>query len=152
MLAAAIVAGILTMVVDGDRRRLASRFRRSVGRTDLAVADDDARHLARARCRKVLRAIDRRDASSGGSQWLVLGLVFGAIAFATSQYLMIKFGGEQAAAVRHSRRTKCMTFVGGMPTLAAFLAYFGAVFVTIGWWKQCDPLPLARGCGSRRFC
>src|SRR3954451_15418693 len=31
-----------------------------------------------------------------------------------------------------------------MPTLPAFLAYFGGVFLTIGWWKQCDPLRRSR--------
>ena len=28
--------------------------------------------------------------------------------------------------------------------LAAFLAYFGAIFLTVGWWKQTDPLRSSR--------
>jgi hypothetical protein len=32
----------------------------------------------------------------------------------------------------------------GDPTLAAYMAYFGAIFLTIGWWKQSDPLRSSR--------
>jgi hypothetical protein len=33
-----------------------------------------------------------------------------------------------------------MYSASGMPQLPAFMAYFGALFFTIGWWKQSDQL------------
>jgi hypothetical protein len=74
---------------------------------------------------------------------LVLGIAFGAIAYLTSQFLMVDFGGP-------GRGTPTSPFArellesNGAPRLAAFLAYFGALFLTIGWWKQCDPLRSSR--------
>jgi hypothetical protein len=71
---------------------------------------------------------------------LVLGLVFGAIAFVSSEFLMVNFGGNRPG----SPMFREMYESSGAPKLAAFLAYFGAVFLTIGWWKQCDPLRASR--------
>ncbi len=76
---------------------------------------------------------------------LVLGLLFGAIAFVTSQYLMVKFdGGPPDHGIPAARMFHDMYDSSGSPKLAAFLAYFGALFATIGWWKQCDPLRSSR--------
>jgi hypothetical protein len=77
---------------------------------------------------------------------LALGLAFGAIAFGTSQYLMVKLGegaidrGMPAVQIAQGM----MYESSGAPKLPAFLAYFAAVFLTIGWWKQCDPLRSSR--------
>jgi len=77
---------------------------------------------------------------------LVLGLVFGAIAFASSEFLMVKFQdgiaakspiGDEIAHHMFDRST-------GAPRLAAFLTYFASIFLTIGWWKQTDPLRTSR--------
>src|SRR5262245_8497566 len=73
----------------------------------------------------------------------LLGLVFGAIAFVTSQYLMVDLG-EGVAHVRGGPIVRAMYKAGGAPKLAAFLGYFGAAFFTIGWWKQSDPLRSSR--------
>src|SRR5262245_62127136 len=76
---------------------------------------------------------------------LVLGLVFGAIAFATSQYLMVNLGHESVGGGLAARPlVQGMYDSSGTPRWPAFLAYFGAVFSTIGWWKQCDPLRSSR--------
>jgi hypothetical protein len=32
----------------------------------------------------------------------------------------------------------------GAPRIASFLTYFGLAFLTIGWWKQTDPLRSSR--------
>lgn len=74
---------------------------------------------------------------------LVVGLLFGAVAFGTSQYLLVDLGDA-------GKVTKGDNFFVGMydsaggPQLPAFLAYFGALFMTIGWWKLCDPLRSSR--------
>jgi hypothetical protein len=84
---------------------------------------------------------------TSGESWLkrrggmlLLGLALGAIAFFSSQFLMVKLGtvhgGPPAARELYDS--------SGAPMLAAFLAYFGAVFFTIGWWKQSDPLRSSR--------
>jgi serine/threonine protein kinase len=76
---------------------------------------------------------------------LVAGLVFGSVAFAAAQFLLVTFHGEFVARelVSHSIANR-MYGVSGDPKLAAFLAYFGAIFVTVGWWKQTDPLRVSR--------
>ena len=72
---------------------------------------------------------------------LVLGLAFGAIAFLAGDFLMVKFhDGVIARSLPTSELTRGMFDATGAPGLAAFLAYFGAVFVTVRWWKQTDPL------------
>jgi len=72
--------------------------------------------------------------------------VFGAIAFAGSEFLMVKFQdgiaakspiGDEIARHMFDRST-------GAPRLTAFLAYFASIFLTIGWWKQTDPLRTSR--------
>jgi hypothetical protein len=77
---------------------------------------------------------------------LVLGLVFGTLAYAASQFLMVQFHGEFVGArdmVGHSLANQ-MYGVDGAPEIAAFLTYFGAIFLTVGWWKQTDPLRSSR--------
>ena len=60
---------------------------------------------------------------------LVLGLAFGAVAYSTSQYLMVKLGGGNLARGLASRGLpRHVRFLGAAPKLAAFLAYFGAIF------------------------
>jgi hypothetical protein len=72
---------------------------------------------------------------------LALGLVFGLVAYATSQHLMVSFGeGSIDRGIRVTRLAEGMYEANGMPKLQAFMCYFAAVFATLGWWKQCDPL------------
>jgi hypothetical protein len=71
---------------------------------------------------------------------LALGLVFGAVAFALSEHLMIDFGDSSISRGLRNSWAEGMYSASGMPQLPAFMAYFGALFFTIGWWKQSDPL------------
>ncbi len=76
---------------------------------------------------------------------LVVGLVFGAIAFASSEFLMVKFqDGIAAASPLSGEVARHMFNSQGAPLLAAFVTYFGLTFLTIGWWKQTDPLRASR--------
>lgn len=75
---------------------------------------------------------------------LVLGLAFGAIAYFTSQFLMVNLGEAARGAMRGGPLTRDFFETSGAPKLPAFLAYFGAVFFTIAWWKQSDPLRSSR--------
>jgi hypothetical protein len=83
-----------------------------------------------------------------GEEWkrrfiqLVLGLGLATFAFATSQALMIGTSASHAfnaSGINDSLASQTM-YKGQVPGLTAFLAYFGAVFATVGWWKQTDPL------------
>jgi hypothetical protein len=76
---------------------------------------------------------------------LVLGLVFGAIAFGSSRFLMVEFHDGIVQRSPFSQEiARHMFSTSGVPQIAAFLAYFGSVFLTIGWWKQTDPLRTSR--------
>jgi hypothetical protein len=78
---------------------------------------------------------------------IVMGLGLGLFAFATSQVLMIgtEHGHSFAAMdIESSLATPAMYSAAKVPGLAAFLAYFTAVFATVGWWKQTDPLRSSR--------
>jgi serine/threonine protein kinase len=76
---------------------------------------------------------------------LVLGLVFGAIAFASSEYLMVKFqDGIAMQSPLGNELARHMFTSSGAPKLASFLTYFGLIFLSIGWWKQTDPLRTSR--------
>jgi hypothetical protein len=76
---------------------------------------------------------------------LVSGLVFGLFSYLASQFLMVRMpdgiGAREFVIADFGRH---MFAADGSPGLAAFLAYFGAVFLTIGWWKQTDPLRSSR--------
>jgi hypothetical protein len=55
---------------------------------------------------------------------------------------MVNFGNDSVA--RAQSRLFHDMYSAGAPAFPAFLAYFGVVFLTIGWWKQCDPLRSSR--------
>src|SRR5207237_388034 len=76
---------------------------------------------------------------------LVLGLVVGAIAFVSSQHLMITFGdGPNLHHMAQGGLLPKTYNSSGAPQMGAFLAYFGAVFLLVGWWKHVDPLRRSR--------
>jgi hypothetical protein len=75
---------------------------------------------------------------------LAVGLVFGAIAFVGSQYLMVQLSGGGLPRLVGHGVVRSLYDTAGLPKLEAFLAYFGAVFFTTGWWKLCDPLRRTR--------
>jgi len=71
---------------------------------------------------------------------LIAGLAFGGLALVASDYLMVTL--DQPHAMRHGPFRGL--YRGDMPAWALFLTYFGAVFVTLRWWKQADPLRSSR--------
>jgi hypothetical protein len=76
---------------------------------------------------------------------LVLGLVLGALAFGLSQFLMVRMhDGTIVRSIAGDQFSGAMFDSHGTPRLAAYLTYFGAVFLTVGWWKQVDPLRSSR--------
>lgn len=76
---------------------------------------------------------------------LVVGMLVGLIAFGLSQFLMVDLVRLSAREAAHlGRWQRGMVESGGLPLLPAYLAYFGAVFATVGWWKQTDPLRSSR--------
>jgi hypothetical protein len=77
---------------------------------------------------------------------IVMGLGLGLFAFATSQVLMVGAPhGHQFVAhnIDESLASPAM-YINRVPGLSVFLAYFTAVFATVGWWKQTDPLRSSR--------
>lgn len=88
-----------------------------------------------------------------GEQWkrrfaqLVMGLALGAFSFAASQMLMVGTSAGHAFRahdIGESLASRSMYDSSGVPGLTAFLAYFAAVYATVGWWKQSDPLRSSR--------
>ena len=75
---------------------------------------------------------------------LALGLALGAVAYTASQHLMVTFGDGSIDRGAGGPWTRGLYDSSGLPTLPAYLAYFGAVFATVGWWKLCDPLRNSR--------
>jgi protein kinase-like protein len=82
----------------------------------------------------------RRGSDKPRMAMLVVGLAVGAIAYLASQFLLLQFGPPffRETAFRNMYESS------GAPKLSAFLTYCGAVFFTIGWWKQVDPLRSSR--------
>jgi hypothetical protein len=74
---------------------------------------------------------------------LVVGLLLGAVAFVTSHFLLVELGNA-GGSIKGKDYLEGMYDSTGSPQLPAFLAYFGAVFLSIGWWKLCDPLRISR--------
>jgi hypothetical protein len=141
MLFAAVVAAILTVImtiIGGDALRQSAEWR--VGPAWFWLMTTLGTWL-------VLLA--GKQCERGKGEWvkrrfgmLVIGLAFGAIAFATSDFLLVQLGDSGPS--RGIGRWDGMYDSTGTPRLPAFLAYFGALFMTIGWWKQCDPLRSSR--------
>ena len=77
---------------------------------------------------------------------LVVGMLLALVAFGLSQFLMVDMLTMSASEVAHYPRwQRGMMEIGtGSPLLPAYLAFFGAVFATVGWWKQTDPLRSSR--------
>jgi hypothetical protein len=76
---------------------------------------------------------------------LVIGLVVGAVAYLGSTMLLVQF--SDSAHVHNFVQLdfgKNFYDAQGAPLLGAYLAYFGALFAGIRWWKQADPLRRTR--------
>jgi hypothetical protein len=77
---------------------------------------------------------------------LVLGLAFATVAFAAHRFLMVDALHDNLVVrgISLGRYSRVMYASDGAPRLPAYLAYFGAIFVTLGWWKLTDPLRTSR--------
>jgi eukaryotic-like serine/threonine-protein kinase len=76
---------------------------------------------------------------------LVIGLGVGAVAYLGADLLMVKFNDSpQLHDFVQLDFGSNFYDSAGTPLLPAYLAYFGALFVGIRWWKQADPLRRTR--------
>lgn len=76
---------------------------------------------------------------------LVLGLAFGGAAFLGSQFLMVNMLRAGGHVVEPSTFiSRGMLDGAGAPLVSCYLAFFGGLFVMMGWWKQTDPLRTSR--------
>jgi serine/threonine protein kinase len=76
---------------------------------------------------------------------LVVGLLVGAVAYVGSTTLLVQF--TDSAEVHNFVQLdfgKNFYDAKGAPLLGAYLAYFGAMFAGIRWWRQADPLRRTR--------
>jgi hypothetical protein len=144
MLSAAVIAGLLTVIMsviaDDAVRKSAEPL---AGPVWLWLMTTIGSWLVLAAGKVCERSRGERLKRRFGM--LAVGLAFGAIAFVLSQHLMITFGeGSIPRGLVRNRWAEGMYSQSGMPELPAFLAYFGALFFTISWWKQSDPLRPSR--------
>jgi hypothetical protein len=76
---------------------------------------------------------------------LVLGLAFGAAAFLSDRFLMVNLLGNGSMQIDSDNPiSRNMVDSSGAPYLSCFVAFFGGLFVLMGWWKQTDPLRSSR--------
>ncbi len=76
---------------------------------------------------------------------LVIGLIVGSAAYLGSTVLLVQF--DDSAQVHNFVQlefSKNFYDAKGAPMLGAYLAYFGALFAGIRWWRQTDPLRRTR--------
>jgi serine/threonine protein kinase/threonine/homoserine/homoserine lactone efflux protein len=144
MLAAALIAGVLTVVMTAiGGETMDNSTNALAGPAWLWLATTAGSWLvlgAGKLCERTSgEQIKRRFAM------LVLGLVFATVAWGSSEYLMVKLhDGFAARSIAGSGFARSMYGPDGAPQLTAYLAYFGAIFLMIGWWKQVDPLRSSR--------
>jgi serine/threonine protein kinase len=76
---------------------------------------------------------------------LLLGLLFGALAFGVQELLWLRLDSPvDFPHLTNSVRATGAYDSGAFPLLPAYLAYFAGIFVVLRWWKQVDPLRGAR--------
>jgi len=76
---------------------------------------------------------------------LVLGLAFGAAAFLSNQFLLVNLLANASMQMDSDNPiSRNMVDSSGTPMLSCFVAFFGGLFLVIGWWKQTDPLRTSR--------
>jgi hypothetical protein len=72
---------------------------------------------------------------------LAIGLGLGALAFGIDTALLVDIAYNESN--RPSEQWSHLA-VDGQPSLVAYLAYFGGLFVILRWWLQADPLRSSR--------
>jgi hypothetical protein len=73
---------------------------------------------------------------------LLAGIGVGASAYLLAQWLMVGFTFEAGLNAAGGNWTASSSYfnLDGQPTILAHMAYFGLVFLVVGWWKHADPL------------
>jgi hypothetical protein len=139
MLGAAVVAGVLAVVmtaIGGHAMQHSADWRSGPAWLWLMTTVGAWLVLAVGKC------CERTSGEVAPRRFMMLiaGLVFGGLAFLASDYLMVAL--DQPHALR--RGPFRGLYRGEMAPGALFLTYFGAVFFTLRWWKQADPLRSSR--------
>jgi hypothetical protein len=78
---------------------------------------------------------------------MVIGLGLGVLAFAVASSLMVHLPGDADLAFDRdfTLPTSSSFFAeNGQPLVMAYMACFGALFLLVRWWRQADPLRVAR--------
>ena len=75
---------------------------------------------------------------------LVAGLAVGAAAFGAAEALKVEFGDSPDLHMEKTGLVSQFYDPKGTPLVFAYLAYFGALFAGVRWWKQADPLRRTR--------
>ena len=78
---------------------------------------------------------------------LLAGLALGLVAFATAHWLMVQPVNHDdwtARVFSDDQLTGWWFSAGGQPLIAAYMVYFGGLFVLLRWWRQTDPLRKTR--------
>lgn len=75
---------------------------------------------------------------------LVAGLAVGAAAFGAAEALKVEFGDSPDLHIEKTGLASQFYDPKGSPLVFAYLAYFGALFAGVRWWKQADPLRRTR--------
>lgn len=74
---------------------------------------------------------------------LVVGLGFGAAAFALADFLSVELPFEMRIHMSHEQQA-ALYEADGDPKLTAYLAYFGSLLFLLRWWRLADPSRGAR--------
>jgi hypothetical protein len=77
---------------------------------------------------------------------LAIGLALGGVSFVAANELLVTFPDSSMRHIFNVRSfgNSFYDVKDGSPLLYAYLAYFGALFVSLRWWKQADPLRRTR--------
>ncbi|HJN11010.1 MAG TPA: serine/threonine-protein kinase [Pirellulaceae bacterium] len=76
---------------------------------------------------------------------LLVGLVMGGLAFATSEFLDVRRAGFLSLdSMQGYHNWSTMYGVDGQPDLPVFMIHFAAMFFLPSWWQQADPLRRSR--------
>ncbi|ADB17440.1 serine/threonine protein kinase [Pirellula staleyi DSM 6068] len=144
MLGSAMVAGVLTLV-------MLAIMGESLDQTPAALVKAGWVFTATTLGSWIVLAVGKFQETADGDQakrrfvGLVLGLVYGALIFGLASYLHVRLD-DKVFVHGISARDFPASMVGadGGPRLPMYLVYFGAIFLTVGWWHQTDPLRKSR--------
>lgn len=85
---------------------------------------------------------NREDQMTRRFAMLVVGLVWGVIAYGLAQFLAVDLPFEMRSSV--PRHAETLYEPDGSPKMLVYLAYFGFLLLALRWWRQADPRRSAR--------